>query len=176
MDEVKADINKVKQKFIVDGISYHSTGDKYDQELFLDQEIKGYLDSNMYSVDGDKYPFDHVIYDSQTEIKFAQECEKHDRVNKYIKLPNWFKIPTPLGNYNPDWTLFIKDNENSEKLYFIAETKIDKTTHSINSSEHAKIKCGREHFKTVSKIAKDTVFYDQCGNLADVFNRIESER
>ena len=176
MDEVKADINIVKQKFIIDGISYHSINDKFDQELFFNQEIKGYLDSNMLPVDSDKYPYSYVIYDSQVEKSFAEDCEKHKRVNKYIKLPNWFKIPTPLGNYNPDWALFIKDDENEkiEKLYFIAETKTDKTTHSTSSNEKAKIKCGREHFKTVSRIAKNTVFYDQCGNLKDVFNRIES--
>lgn len=178
MDEVKTEINKTKQKFIVDGIKYESIGDKYDQELFLTEDIKGYLEensdkSNLIKTNSDKYPFDYVVYDSSVEKAFAEECEKHERINKYIKLPNWFKIPTPLGSYNPDWALFIKDETEIEKLYFVAETKSDKTSHSTNDSEKAKIKCGKAHFKTVNQISKDTIYYDQCGSLIDVFKLIE---
>ena len=179
MDEVKTDINKVKQKFIVDGISYYGIGEEYDQSLFENNEIKGYLEeysekSNLLKSNSDKYPFDYVVYDSKIEKEFAQECENHVKVRKYMKLPSWFKIPTPLGNYNPDWALFIvNDDEDIEKLYFVAETKADKTTHSINSNENAKIICGKKHFKAINKKENNNVFYSQCGNLNDVFNHIE---
>lgn len=41
-----------------------------------------------------------------------------------MKLPGWFKIPTPLGTYNPDWALVIEDN-GEEHIYFVVETKVN---------------------------------------------------
>ena len=130
--------------------------------------MKGYINDNIIKVDSDKYLFDHVLYDSTVEKEFAQDCEKNEKVNKYIKLPSWFKIPTPLGTYNPDWALFIRDDTEDEKLYFVAETKTDKTSHSTNSKEAAKIQCGKAHFDAIG----NDVLYSQCGSLADVFDKI----
>lgn len=72
----------------------------------------------------------------------------------YVKLPNWFKISTPLGSYNPDWAILIdKDGEN--KLYFVIETKSGQAgllfDESLRDSEKAKIKCGHKHFEALGK-------------------------
>lgn len=58
--------------------------------------------------------------DSQTEKQFAQDCENREDVRLYFKLPDWFKIPTPIGNYNPDWAIVMNHHD---KVYFVAETK-----------------------------------------------------
>lgn len=93
---------------------------------------------------------DCIALDSQTEQQFARDCENHEDVLLYFKLPAWFKIPTPIGNYNPDWALVMN---NREKVYFVAETKntgkgiqdgvdLAKLTHD----EQQKIACAKKHF------------------------------
>ena len=85
--------------------------------------------------------------DSGVESQFARDCETSDQIKFYFKLPNWFKIPTPIGNYNPDWALVFEDDK---KIYFVAETKdtgapqIDLS--KLTGDEQMKIKCGTAHF------------------------------
>ncbi|MCZ9335509.1 restriction endonuclease, partial [Klebsiella pneumoniae] len=70
-----------------------------------------------------KSVYTHVVYDSAgIEKTFAEDLEKNEAVKVYAKLPSWFKIPTPLGSYNPDWAVVV-DDSGQEKLYFVVETK-----------------------------------------------------
>ncbi len=62
----------------------------------------------------------------------------------YIKLPDWFKIETPLGSYNPDWAVLI-EKDNTEKLYFVVETKGSILSEDLREKEIKKIECGRKH-------------------------------
>ena len=63
----------------------------------------------------------HADYDSEgTERRFAKDLESNEAVKVYAKLPAWFKIPTPLGSYNPDWAVLI-DHNGEEKLFFVVE-------------------------------------------------------
>lgn len=139
--------------FIVDGIKYEKIGDDefYAQELFEDQELMGYLNKNMLAVS--KSIYDHVIYDSDVEESFAQELEKNTQVKVYAKLPNWFKIDTPLGSYNPDWAVLV-DKDGTEKLYFVVETKGSMFSDALRPTEKAKIECGKEHFKALGDDAQ----------------------
>jgi type III restriction enzyme len=117
-------IKKVMSMFIVDGIKYQKLGDEfyYAQECFEDQELYGYLSSNMIENRENKSIYTHTVYDSTIEENFAIEFNKNTDVKLFTKLPSWFKINTPLGTYNPDWAVLIeKDNE--EKLYFVVESK-----------------------------------------------------
>ena len=63
----------------------------------------------------------------------------------FAKLPGWFKVPTPLGSYNPDWAILVEE-EGAERLYFVVETKDSLFTDDLRSSEAAKIDCGKAHF------------------------------
>ena len=67
----------------------------------------------------------------------------------YAKLPGWFKVPTPLGSYNPDWAVLI-ENEGAERLYFVVETKGSLFNDDLRGTEGAKIDCGRAHFRAVA--------------------------
>ena len=136
--------------FVVDGIKYHKIGDDYfyAQELFSDNELFGYLQKNM--VESRKSVFDHVVYDSDVEREFATAFERSDDIKLYAKLPDWFKIDTPLGTYNPDWAVLI-EVDGKEKLYFVVETKSTLFTDALRPTEKAKIACGKEHFKALGK-------------------------
>lgn len=165
MDEVR-DIIKRKMKYlIVDGIKYEKIGDEeyYAQELFENEELYGYLSKNM--LESSKSVYDYVIYDSGVESDFAQAMESNNRVKVYAKLPSWFTIDTPLGTYNPDWAVFIENN-NEEKLYFVFETKGSILSEDLRDKENAKIQCGKKHFEVLDS-GVDFVKVDKFDRVLD---------
>ncbi len=144
-------IRKQMRLAIVDGISYHRIGDDdfYAQEMFQEEELTGYL-KNM--VEANKSVYDYIVCDSDTEFEFAEKLEESTDVKLYAKLPAWFKIDTPLGSYNPDWAVLIdKEDGIGDQLYFVVETKSSVFSDDLRASEQAKIDCGIEHFKALSK-------------------------
>jgi len=148
IEQVTAIIRHQMQLSIVDGIKYERLGDHhvYSQELFENQELYGYLATNM--LESSKSIHSHVIYDSDVEAEFARGLEASEDVKVYAKLPDWFKIETPLGSYNPDWAVVIaRDGE--ERLYFVVETKGTIQVDLLRPSEDAKIRCGRAHFEAL---------------------------
>ncbi len=151
-------IKKTMSIFIVDGIKYEKIGDKfyYAQECFEDKELYGYLSKNMIENRAEKSIYDYTVYDSTVEKSFAKSFNDNENVKLFTKLPSWFKINTPLGNYNPDWVVLIeKDNE--QRLYFVVESKGSLFTHDLRDTEEAKIVCATEHFKEISSDVKYVV-------------------
>jgi type III restriction enzyme len=143
-------INRTKRLAVVDGIKYQRIGDDqyYAQELFQQEELTGYL-RNMLK-DAQKSVFEHVIYDSGgVERTFAEQLEKNEAVKIYAKLPGWFKVPTPLGTYNPDWAVLVEVS-GEERLYFVVETKGSLFVDDLRDNEAAKIACGEAHFKALA--------------------------
>lgn len=92
-----------------------------------------------------KSVYEQVVYDSGTEADFADGLEKNEAVKVYAKLPGWFKVPTPLGPYNPDWAVLV-EKDGAERLYFVVETKSSLFTDDLRDKEGAKIECGKAHF------------------------------
>lgn len=156
VDEVSAIIKRQMRHFIVDGIKYEKIGNNhyYAQELFEKEELVGYLNKNI--LEAKKSVYDHVVYDSDVEAEFARSFEQSQDVKVYAKLPSWFKIETPLGNYNPDWAVLI-DHDGGEKLYFVVETKGSILGEMLRPVEKAKIDCGRAHFKALGESVGFTV-------------------
>ncbi|MDL2246997.1 DEAD/DEAH box helicase family protein [Methanobrevibacter sp. OttesenSCG-928-K11] len=146
MEEALKIINSQLNQMLIDGIKYTKTDDYYAQELFEDSELFGYLEKNM--LESERSVYDHVIYDSKIEEEFAKRLEKDENVLVYTKLPGWFKVRTPIGNYNPDWAVLI-ENDGQKKMYFIVETKGTKYKDSLRPTESNKIKCGRKHFEAL---------------------------
>ena len=141
-------INRSKRLALVDGIKYQRLGDEcyYAQELFEQEELTGYL-KNMLAVK--KSVYEHVVYDSAgIERSFAEQLEKNESVKVYAKLPGWFKVPTPLGSYNPDWAVLI-EKDGTERLYFVVETKGSLFIDDLRDKESAKIECGKAHFEAL---------------------------
>jgi len=141
-------INRAKRLAIVDGIKYQRMGDDYyyAQELFEQEELTGYL-KNMLT-DTQKSVFEQVVYDSGIEEEFARQLENNEAVKVYAKLPGWFRVPTPLGAYNPDWAVLLVI-DGTERLYFVVETKSSLFTDDLRDRESAKITCGEAHFKAL---------------------------
>lgn len=141
-------INEQMRLHIIDGIKYRKLGDTefYSQELFENKELFGYLQSNLK--ESQKSPYNYVVYDSGVESKLAEQFEQSKNISVYAKLPDWFKIETPLGTYNPDWAVLWKDKDD-EKLFFVVESKGSTGLFDLRPKEQAKIDCGKEHFKAL---------------------------
>lgn len=157
MNQAAKIINMFKNELIVDGIEYTSTKNTdheevYEQKLFTTETLNAYLgkNGNAVKVDTNKHKtvYNYVVTDSNIEKEFARDAELDENVKFYIKLPDWFKIRTPLGPYNPDWAiLYEKDNE--QHLYFIVETKGDVSRDQLRPHERNKMTAGEKHFKAV---------------------------
>lgn len=159
-------INNEKATAIIQHITYDVLEDRYDTDLFTDATIKGKLDVNAMKVD--KHLFDHIVYDSSNERKFAQELEISQEVAVYVKLPNGFYISTPMGHYNPDWAIAFR-NGSVKHIYFVAETKGSLDTMELRGIEEAKIHCAREHFKAISG---EKVIYDVIDSYEALLQKV----
>lgn len=148
-------ISRTLYSIMIDGIKYRQIGSsEYEMTLFESQELEVYLNEYTFNVsDISKTIYEEYMpLDSGVESDFAQNCETSNDVKLYFKLPNWFKIPTPIGNYNPDWALVLEDEK---KIYFVVETKETETAQvdlSTRGYERLKIKCGKAHFNEFEKM------------------------
>jgi type III restriction enzyme len=159
-------ISRTKRLALVDGIKYQRIGDEhyYAQELFEQEELTGYL-KNMLS--SEKSVYEQVVYDSATvEKTFAEQLEKNEAVKVYAKLPGWFKVPTPLGTYNPDWAVLV-EKDGAERLFFVVETKSSLFTDDLRDKESAKIECGKAHFKALA-VGENPAEFIQARNIDDL--------
>jgi len=144
MDAVAVILKVQLHKLMIDGIKYEKiAGEEYSMTLFEEKEIVGYL-NNRLEVNNSIY--DAVVYDSEIEREFAEKLDKRQDVKLFVKLPDWFKIETPLGTYNPDWAILKHDNT---VLYLVRETKGTKNFEKLRNIEAEKIRCGRRHFETL---------------------------
>ena len=163
-------INHTKRLFIVDGIKYHRIGDDayYAQELFVTEELSGYLSNALAST---RSVYEYVIYDSAgVERSFAEQLEGNSAIKVYAKLPGWFKVPTPLGTYNPDWAILI-EKDGGERVYFVVETKGSLFKEDLRDKEAGKIKCGKAHFAALSA-RENPPRYTVARTLEDVLGEI----
>jgi len=159
-------INRTKRQMLVDGITYKRVGDTefYAQELLATEELTGYF-QNM--VPADKSIYEYVVCDSEgVEKGFAEDLEKNESVKVYVKLPGWFKVPTPLGTYNPDWAIVVTES-GEDKLYLVIETKGSLWWDDLRHSEGGKIGCAKEHFKAIA-IEANPAKYVKAKQLSDV--------
>lgn len=162
-------INRCKRLALVDGIKYERIGNEnyYVQELFEQNELSGYLQNML--MDTTKSVYEHVVYDSNTERDFADALEKNDAIKVYAKLPGWFKVPTPLGSYNPDWAVLV-EQDGDERLYFVVETKSSLFTDDLRDKESAKIECGKAHFQAL-EVGDSPAQYVVARSISDVLTR-----
>jgi type III restriction enzyme len=162
-------ISRTKRLALVDGIRYQRIGDEeyYAQELFELEELTGYLKNMLNST---KSVYEQVVYDSAgVERTFAEQLEMNEAVKVYAKLPGWFKVPTPLGTYNPDWAVLV-EKDGAERLYFVVETKSSLFTDDLRDKENAKIECGKAHFKALA-VGENPAEFLTVRNIDDLMAR-----
>ncbi len=138
---------------LINGIQYHETGEWFEQSI-LEETIESNADK---MVDSPKGLYDRLVFDSGVERKFVEDMEKFTWVKRYIKLPRLFLVPTPIGNYNPDWAIVAaRTDEFGEEeiplLNLIRETKSSLKADDLRIAEERKIQCGRAHFQKTLKV------------------------
>lgn len=150
-------IEEQKAATLINKITYSKTGGEYSDDVFTINQLKGKKGSG----DGDsilevkKHVYDLLRYDSKNERQFAENLEVGE-VAVYAKLPTGFKIPTPVGDYNPDWAI-VFERDDIKHIYFVAETKGSMSTLQLKRSEELKIDYARKHFEL---LAEQNVRYD----------------
>jgi len=163
MAAIAKEISRALHDLMLEGLKYEKVAGAYWEQSRIEQDaeegIVRYL-SNLYEVQNrEKSIFDAVVYESEVEKQFARDLDNSEYVRLFVKLPSWFKIDTPIGQYNPDWA-FVTERE--EKLYFVRETKSTLDSEERRTKENQKIACGRKHFETLG------VDFDIVTSLAEV--------
>lgn len=134
-----------KATMVVDHISYHEIDDAYDSDIFTERMPESASKALRVSKGVQNY----VFPDSDGERAFATDLDAADEVVVYAKLPRAFQIPTPVGNYAPDWAIAFKEGS-VRHIYFVAETKGSLDTLELRGVESAKIACAKKLFNEMS--------------------------
>ena len=138
-------IKEQKSTMIVEAIHYNMTDGKYDSNIFT---VKSKMDFDK-AYKAKKHITDYVFSDSKGERQFAHDLDEAVEVVVYAKLPRTFQIPTPVGNYAPDWAIAMKKN-GVKHIFFIAETKGSMGSMEMRGVEKAKIECAEKLFNSLS--------------------------
>ena len=137
---------------LIDGIQYEPIGGSiYElRELQADglDEKDRFIDQLYKVTNKEKTDFDYLVLDSAVERQFAQYLDGREDIKLFMKLPDKFRVPTPVGDYNPDWAI-IKVEDGTEHLYLVRETKSSQDPAKRRPSENAKIKAAMKHFAAI---------------------------
>ena len=160
-------INEQKATVIVEHLTYDPVDDSYTDEIFTQTKPKEDLSK---AFPAKRHVYDYVFTDSQTERKFVTELDSDTSdVVVYAKLPRGFLIPTPVGNYNPDWAIVFKQGA-VKHIYFVAETKGSMSSMELRKIEECKIECARKFF---AKITSDQVRYDVVDSYSKLMELVK---
>lgn len=159
-------IQEQKAIAVIERLTYDATEDRYDAELFTAGET-----GNDFKKATDKlqnHVYDFAIVDSKVERDFVRDLDTSTEVVVYSKLPRGFLIPTPVGDYNPDWAIAFREG-GVRHLYFVAETKSDQPSMKMRELEQTKIKCARKFFDEIGRrINEDRVKYGVVTSYAEL--------
>lgn len=160
-------INEQKAAVIVEHLSYDPLDNRYDSSIFTENQTAQDL-----SKAGDKLKksvYEYVVTDSKVERSFVEQLDVSDEVVVYSKLPRGFFIPTPVGDYNPDWAIAFRDDTTKIKhVYFVAETKGSLSTLELRGVEEAKIDCARRFFAALNEKLGHGVKYDVVADYTEL--------
>lgn len=157
-------VNEQKATMVVEHLTYSPVDDRHElHEIFTVDKQNDFT----RAVKTERHVYDYVFTDSKNERTFVTELDKSAEVVVYAKLPRGFFIPTPVGNYNPDWAIAFKEGK-VRHIYFVAETKGSMSSMELREIEKCKISCARKFF---AGITTDHVKYDvvsDYGKLMDI--------
>lgn len=134
---------------LIEGIRYEKIDDWYKMCQF-EPRIESWAE---YLIPTKRSVYDHTIFDSETERDFINGLELRDYIKLYVKLPGFFTVPTPIGEYNPDWAIVVEPRDahgkptGEELLYLVRETKSTTDLDKLRPDEKRKILCGERHFQ-----------------------------
>lgn len=163
-------INEEKATMIVDDITYNKTDGTYDSSIFTAEKNKDFSKAYLAKKNVQDYVFADGTAEKSIERKFAEDMDLDDKVVVYAKLPKGFQIPTPVGNYAPDWAIAFQKGT-VKHIYFIAETKGAMESLDLRPIEQAKIKCAKKLF---NEISTDDVVYDQVDSYENLLSLMDA--
>lgn len=165
MLKVARTINEQKATAVVEHLSYDPVEDCHRlNEIFTVDKQQDFS----RAVKTNRHVYDYVFTDSKIERAFVTELDKSAEVVVYAKLPRGFFIPTPVGNYNPDWAIAFKEGK-VKHIYFVAETKGSMSTLELKEIEKCKIQCARKFF---ARITSEQVKYDVVDSYAKLMDLV----
>ena len=165
-------INEQKATMIVEHISYDTIEGEYDSSIFTAEKATQSFDKAFLAKKAiQDYVFTDGSADKSIERQFAEDLDAAEEVCVYAKLPRSFQIPTPVGNYSPDWAIAFYEGK-VKHIFFIAETKGTMETLELRPIERAKISCARKLFNEMS--TSNVVYHDvdTYQNLLNIMNSI----
>ncbi len=161
-------INEQKATVIIEHLAYDPVEDKFDLDIFTAGQTKQDFSNAVKTPKHHIYDFVLPDSGSKPEREFAEALEASAEVVVYAKLPRGFLIPTPVGDYNPDWAISFKEGS-VKHIYFVAETKGSMSSMDLREIEKTKIKCARKFFDEMNRrFAPENVKYD----VVDSFGRL----
>ena len=161
-------INEQKATIIIEHLAYDPVEDKFDLDIFTAGQTKQDFSNAVKTPKHHIYDFVLPDSGSKPERDFAEALEASVEVVVYAKLPRGFLIPTPVGDYNPDWAISFKEGA-VKHIYFVAETKGSMSSMDLREIEKTKIKCARKFFEEMNRrFAPENVKYD----VVDSFGRL----
>ena len=157
-------INEQKATVIIEKLSYDSVGETYGIDIFTQEKPK---EDFSKAIKVDHHIYDYVFTDSKNERTFVSELDTSAEVVVYAKLPKGFFIPTPVGNYNPDWAIAFHEGT-VKHIYFIAETKGSMSSMELRKIEECKIECARKFFTKITSYQVKYDVVDSYGKLMEL--------
>lgn len=163
-------INEQKATMIVEHISYDTIEGEYDSTIFTAEKNTQSFDKAFLAKKAiQDYVFTDGSAEKSIERKFAEDLDRADEVCVYAKLPRTFQIPTPVGNYSPDWAIAFYEDK-VKHIFFIAETKGTMESLELRPIEQAKISCAKKLFNEMSN---SKVVYHDVDSYQSLLNIIE---
>lgn len=160
-------IREEKSTMIVEHLSYHVTSERYDSDIFMLEKSNLPLNSPVAA----KHVMEYVAADSEVERQLAASLDRAEEVSVYAKLPRSFQIPTPVGNYAPDWAIAFKKGS-FRHVFFVAETKGSLDSCQLSAIEADKIECAKKLFNE-AHLAGD-VRYHRVTSYRDLLDAIRA--
>lgn len=165
-------IREQRSTMIIENLEYSALDERYDIDIFKANQSR--QDFKNATKQLKKHIYDYVVPDSKIEEEFVKELDKSEEVVVYAKLPRGFLIPTPEGDYNPDWAISFK-KDSVKYIYFIAETKGSISTMHLRQTETLKVNCAKIFFFTLNKqINQSSIKYDKVVNYETLMDMVKS--
>jgi type III restriction enzyme len=150
-------IAEQKATMVIERLAYDGLAERYDVDIFTANQTS--QDFSKASAKLKRHVYDYVVTDSDIEREFADQLDNASEVVVYAKLPRGFLIPTPVGDYNPDWAISFMEGS-VKHIYFVAETKGTMSSMKLREIENTKIACARKFFDEIGRrISEDRVKY-----------------
>ena len=162
-------INEQKATVIVEHLAYDALEDRFDSAIFTENQTT--QDFSKAGSKLKKHVYDYVVTDSDVERDFVTELDTSQEVAVYAKLPRGFFIPTPVGDYNPDWAIAFTEGS-VKHVYFVAETKGSLSTLQLKGVEDAKIECARKFFASLTEKNGNDVTYDVVTDYTELMQLV----